>query len=216
MIVRDYFWEFRGGCQLYKMVFWIYLVIDLWFTSPKVNFWAGVPIVFAMISALCHVVSMPTMMYLVPFSHKDRENYIQKMLYAEVGIPMVIALFWDLIIGLAGKLTLYAFIIQLVSIFTLTYIGGALEDRGKKKAAYKDITIFSAIARLISYIGGIVFLYICVDSISTMEFCVVLGIWLFVFGPILWGVKRRWKKIRADFADYEIATTEEVQNADYY
>lgn len=218
-VISDYFVEFVRGFKLARLGLIAYIAVGTlymnWIDAESMNWMGGIPIIFALMSGAFHMVSLPMMMYLVPYTQEKREQYIERMLYVKIGIPMIFAVVVDLIAAFIQPLSGYALLLQLIAIFLITYITGTLNDGTvdaiEKKAAYGGFRDFVAIPIILCYIAGPVMFMICSDSISKTEFLVILGVMGAIFLPIINFIRKRWKRIRANFADYEMSGKLEVR-----
>ncbi len=218
-LFRDYWYDFARGFKLERLgLIGCIAVAALYTNGTDVGElkWMGmIPIAFAIISGAFHLLSLPMMMYLVPYTQQEREAYIQRMLYMKMGVPFTFALIWDGVAILLQQLSLYHILLQLLTVLLITYIMGTLNDgtveAQKKKSAYGDIRDYVAIPLMICYVGGAEIGMVCMDSISKAEF-----LWIFVI-MLISGffmvnlIRKRWKAIRANFANYEMITKTEVR-----
>jgi len=220
MVIQDYFYEFIRSFRFARLLLISYCFLEAlymydgnWMESDK-NWITGIPIVFAVLSAAFHKVSLPFMMYMVPYSKQQREEYIQKSLQIKMIIPLAFACVLDLTAAFTGTLSIYSLILQITTILLITYLCGTLNDGRidaiEKKMAYGSIRYFVAIPLLACYFGASAVFIICIGSVSKIEFYIVLLVMLIVFLPMVYVVSKRWKTIRSNFADYEILTQTEV------
>ncbi len=218
-IVKDYFGEFYRGFKLARLGLLAYIAIGSiyynWTELKYASFLMGLPILYAIFSGAFHLVSLPFMMYLIPYNQKMREAYIQKMLVVKMAIPLGFALLCDGIAFLLGEVSIYAFILQLLSVFCISYICGTLNDgtinATEKKAAYGGMQDFIGVMLMMSYVGGTIMAIVCMGHINKIEFLVILSFLFVIFCPIMLAIHKRWKQIRANFANYEMATKLEAR-----
>jgi hypothetical protein len=175
----------------------------------------GLLIFLTIISGSYHFVSLPVMMYVVPYTKQMREDYIRRMLKLKVGIPLMVSGCVDIVMLAFDRTLLKAVVLQLVTVFFISYLFGTLNDEPLLNNVYKP-----AFGRLREFIGAILMLCymlslvmfcICVSQISNVEFGVILIILLAVFGTISLNVHRRWKVIRSKLASYEMVMEMEVK-----
>lgn len=173
------------------------------------NWLVGIPVFIALISSSFHRASLPFMMYLVPYSKKQREEYIQKMLTVNIAFPVLFGCLFDIAAVCLGSVSYYAVILQMTGILFITYICGILCDgsfslESQTMPVYGKIRIWAAIPPVLCYLGGNVLFAVCVGPVSKTEFWVVLGIMLLILLPIVVAIHKHWKTIRSNFADYEM------------
>lgn len=175
----------------------------------NINWLAGIPIIIAIISCSFHRTSLPFMMYLVPYSKKQREEYIQKMLIVKIAFPVLLGCLFDIAAVCFGSVSYYAVILQMTGILFITYICGILCDgnlslESQNMPVYGEIQIWSSIPPVLCYMGGSVLFAVCAGPVSRTAFWVVLGIMLPILLPIAAVIQKHWKTIRSNFADYEM------------
>lgn len=216
-VIKDYFYEFHRSLKPGTLNIISFVSIGIlsanWVDLENPNYLSGIPIIFALLSATFHQVSLPLMMYLIPYSKAQRETYIQKMLYMKMLIPLCVALIWDFTLLFIKPMSVYAFLLQLISILIITYICGTLNEENansmESRIAYGSMRNFAVIPLILVYIGGVEMVVVCMeDSISQLDFALVIGAMLLLFLPIIHVISKHWKQIRSNFANYEIATWE--------
>lgn len=86
-VIHDYFLEFLRGLRsewfgrlIAFMAIGVACMGRILIKEPTWHWLVGLPILFAMISAALHSISLPFMMYLIPSSREQRERYIERML----------------------------------------------------------------------------------------------------------------------------------------
>lgn len=173
------------------------------------NWLVGIPIFIAFISSSFHKTSLPFMMYLIPYSKKQREEYIQKMLAVKIAFPVIFGCLFDIAAACFGSVSYYAVILQMTGILFITYICGILCDgsfsfESQTMPVYGEIRTWSGFPPVLCYMGGNVLFAVCVEPVSQTEFWVVLGIMLLILLPIAVAIQKHWKMIRSNFADYEM------------
>lgn len=213
LAVKDYFLGFFGDInseRLGLLVSWASIgAVFFWrfWSEISKNWLTGLPVVFAVLSGALHNVSLPYMMYLVPFSREQRETYIQKSFYVKVAVPMFFAGLCDTVAVFLGDVSIYGLVLQLVTVFCVTYICGMLMDdmvRGAKgRRAYGNLKDFVEVPLVLCMMGGSAMFAICLYPISEVEFWVIFLIEMVIMLPVIWGVRKKWKVIRRNFADYE-------------
>jgi len=221
-IILDYFKDFSrdfhakknalGICIVYLSTVFIYPCI-LGFKNGveqlDKNWLLGIPILFAIVSGSFHRVSLPFMMYLIPYSKKQRENYIQKMLIVKIAVPVILGCFFDIAAISFGPVSCYAVILQMTGILFITYTCGTLCDssnilESENRLAYGEMRNWCNIPLILCYMGGTILFAVCVDHISKTEFWAILIIMLLILLPIAAIIQKHWKIIRSNFADYEM------------
>lgn len=218
-VISDYFVEFVRGFKLARLGLIAYIAIGTlymnWVDADIMNWFGGIPIIFAMMSGAFHMVSLPMMMYLVPYTREKREQYIERMLYVKIAVPVFFAVVVDLLAAFINPLSEYAILLQFIAIFLIAYITGTLNDGTvdaiEKKAAYGEFRDFVAIPIMLCYVAGPVMFMVCSDDISKTQFWIILGMMVVLFLPIVNSIRKRWKRIRANFADYEMSGKLEVR-----
>lgn len=169
----------------------------------------GIPIFISIISSSFHRTSLPFMMYLVPYSKRQREEYIQKKLIVKIAFPVILGCLFDIAAVCFGPVSYYAVILQMTGILFITYICGILCEgsllfESPTMPVYGEIRRWSAIPPFLCYMGSNVLFAICVGPVSRTEFWVILGIMLLILLPIAAAIQKHWKTIRSNFADYEM------------
>lgn len=213
LVIKDYFLGFYRDInpqRLGLLVAWASIgVMFCWRFQAEMsrNWLFAIPVAFAVLSGAFHDVSLPFMMYLVPFSKEQREAYIRKSLYVKVAIPMLFAGLCDSAAAILGDVSIYGLVLQLVTIFCVTYICGMLWDdtvhSTKERPAYDNLKDFAEVPLVLCQIGGSAMFAICLYSISEVEFWIIFLIEMIIMLPLVWGVTKKWKTIRRNFADYE-------------
>lgn len=213
LVIKDYFLGFfrdinpeRLGMlitwgSIGAMFFWRF------WSEPSKNWLVGLPVVFALLSGAFHDISLPYMMYLVPFSKEQREAYIQKSFYVKVAIPMLFAGLCDIAAALLGEVSVYGLVLQLATVFCVTYLCGMLWDdmvrSAKGRKAYGNLKDFVEIPLMLCMVDGWAMFAVCLYPVSDVTFWVIFLIEMVIMLPIIWGVRKNWKTIRRNFADYE-------------
>lgn len=212
LIIKDYFQGFVRGVTTRSNATFLFCIAIGIVTADKSdlsNRMAGVPIIFALLSAALHTVELPVMMYLVPLSKKQREDYIQKMLQIKILVPLTFACLWNLAAAALHPVSIYACCLQMVYILLCTYICGMLNNDNiaavEKKTAYGGMKDFVNVILVSCYIEGVPVVIICMGSISKVEFWIILAIMLALMLPPARAAGKRWKMIRSNFATYETA-----------
>jgi hypothetical protein len=219
-IFKDYLDDFRrcSGlqrlfCVSVEMIFGLIFIIMNGHVGLEDI--VGLLILLTIISGAYHFVSLPMMMYVVPYTKQMRENYIQKMLKLKVGMPLMVSACVDIVMLVFDRTLIKAVVLQLVTVFFISYLFGTLNDEPLLNNVYKP-----AFGRLREFIGAILMLCymlslvmfcICVSQISNVEFWAILIVLLVVFGTISLNVHRCWKVIRSKLASYEMVTEMEVK-----
>lgn len=172
------------------------------------NWLVGIPILIAIISSSFHRTSLPFMMYLIPYSKKQREEYIQKMLTVKIAFPVIFGCLFDIMAVCFGSVSYYAVILQMTSILFITYIcgicDGSFSFESQTMPAYGEIRICSYISPILCYMVSNVLFSVCVEPVSQAEFWVIMIIMLLTLLPIAVTIQKHWKTIRSNFADYEM------------
>lgn len=204
-VIRDYFLDFSSGFSSERMLPVCYTLLGCCFANNGLGFcnespdWLlGIPVFFALVSSAFHKVSLPFMMYLIPYSRQEREEYIQKMLAVKIGIPIMSGCLCDIVAVCLGTITLYGFILQMVSIVSVTFISGTLT---KNRTA----------VMLLCYFEGSIMSVLCMIPLSRIVLWIVTGILAVTFLPGMAAAGRRWKGTRSRIADYELAVETEVK-----
>lgn len=213
LVIKDYFLGFFRDInpeRLGLLIAWgsIGAMFSWRFWSDTSKNWlAGLPVVFAVLSGAFHNVSLPYMMYLAPFSKKQREAYIQKSFYVKIAVPMLFAGLCDIAAALLGEVFLYGLVLQFVTVFCVTYICGMLWDdmvrSTKGRTAYGNLKDIVEVPLVLCQIGGSAMFAVCIGPISEVEFWIIFLIEMVIMLPVIWGVRKNWKAIRRNFADYE-------------
>lgn len=220
-VISDYFKDFGRDlpikknalslCLIYSFGFFIYTCafgMKYGIERTNKNWLVGIPVLFAITSSSFHRVSLPFMMYLIPYSQKQREEYIQKMLYVKIIAPVILGCLFDLTAFFLNSISYYVVILQMTGILFITYICGILCDSDiyetEKRPVYGKIRSWSSIALVFCYMGSTILFIICVDVISKTEFWIVLSIMVLLLLPITATLHKHWKTIRSNFADYEM------------
>lgn len=218
-VIADYFRDFRRDLWNKKNVLLLCCIYYISFAStgstfhivsPLKNQIIGVSVLIAVLNGSFHKVSLPFMMYLVPYSKRQREEYIQKMLYVKILFPLILGCLLDMVAACFGSVSCYTVILQMSGIFFISYICGILCDGSQnfydseKRAVYGELRIFTVAFSVICYIAGTALAVICTDSISKTEFWVIFSVMLALFLPITGKIHKHWKTIRSNFAVYEM------------
>lgn len=205
-VIRDYFLDFASGCSLQRIgLFVCWMAIACPITGSLVgvskgglNWLLGIPVFFALVSSAFHKVSLPFMMYMIPYSRQEREEYIQKMLAVKIGIPILVGCLCDIAALCAGTITLYGSVLQMASIVSVTFISGTMNNSRTS-------------VMLLCYFEGSVMSVLCMLPLSGMVFWIVTGILAVTFFPGMVVAGKHWKQIRSRIADYELAVETEVK-----
>lgn len=219
-VVKDYFRDYKRAARwdrlLYVAMTILYALNPFRKDFDLLRYAAGLPLLLALLSGVLHMVSLPMMMYLVPYTKQMREKYIQKYLNVKIAVPMVISVVFDIVLLIINPALIGNIVLQILIVFFITSIMGMLQDgpvlANEKKVAFGGIREFTGMFLLICYIASLVMFIICSSTISILEFWTVLLVTLFIFGPITIFLVKRWGQIKSNFADYEMATKTEVQN----
>ncbi len=217
IVLKDYFRGFGRGLWpeglTFLAFFAIYMPLSLkWEKLGEMNWMAGAPILFVMVSGIGHIPTLSFMMYLIPWSKGRREEYVQKMLHVEILVPIGITLLWDIAAFFIQSLSVYVFIMQMVSVLVTTYIFGALNNKGnmygeENRAVYgKDVTLAGVILCLCSF-GAVIMFVVCTSQVDRRDFILILSLQILLSLPGVVWIKKRWKTIRARIADYETAVS---------
>ncbi|MBR6770986.1 MAG: hypothetical protein IKM28_07085, partial [Lachnospiraceae bacterium] len=129
----------------------------------------------------------------------------------------LVAIFW-------GQLSLYLFILQIFSVFIISYIFGTLNDGrliGKVRGRKEDLVIIPLL--LGCHLGGIMFVF-CIDSINRQKFFIIFAVLVCIFVPMICWINKKWRSIRSNLADYQLIVKAEekdfrrrgLSNADYH
>lgn len=220
-VIADYFYEYvrgnhKGALGLSGFLI-VFCIASMFYLEAK-NGSAFIPILVALISGDLHRISLPYMMYLVLFSAKEREMYIQKMLRVKVLVPVAFCLAWDSVLLLFDFLPGYVFVLQLVSVLGVTYISGMLKDgsiqEAEEKKVYGSMRGYVGALMVAQQIAFGVMMMICMGEVSRIEFQIVAAILLLIFFPVIIMIRKHWSVIRSNFASYEMVMETEVKNAD--
>lgn len=220
MILRDYFKDYKRAVRwdrmLYVIIIMCYALNPFRGDFDLLRYAAGLPLFLALLSGVLHMVSLPMMMYLIPYTKQMREEYIQKYLNVKIAVPMTISVVFDIILLLIRPGLIRNIILQLLMVFFITYIMGILHDGSvlpdDRKAAFGGIKYFAGMFLVICYIGSLVMYIICSSMMDDFEFTATLLVMLFIFGFTTIIISKHWKQIKENFADYEMMTRTEVQN----
>lgn len=216
-VLKDYFLGFFGefnSMRLSLLISWsVVLAMFFWgfrSTLPK-NWLMAIPIPFALLSGIFHNVSLPFMMYLVPFSKEQREAYIRKSLYVKILIPMLFAGMCDIAVAFLGHVSVYGLVLQLVTVFSVAYICGILCDgtvlEARERKVYGNLKNFVGAIFATCYLCTAAMFGICMYPVNVVEFWVIFLIEMAVMLPILIVVGKGWKTIRHNFTDYEMLSS---------
>lgn len=175
----------------------------------EINWMAGAPVILVFFDGLFHTISLTSMMYLVPLSKEQREEYIQKMCLVRMLVPVAFTLLWDIAAWCMSQFSLYVFLTQLLCVIIGAYLNATLAEGGQgayqTRTAFGDLRGFVAAIRVACALAMWAVGVLCMYEIGRVAFCVTAGILLVVFLPIMAAVHKRWPAIRANFADYEKA-----------
>ncbi len=207
-----------------KALFFSYISIGLMFfwlpqqQGIRYNWLLAIPVVFAVVSGAFHNVSLPFMMYLVPYTKRQREAVIGKLLYVKIVIPLFFAGLCDIAAVFLTEVSIYALILQLATVFCITCLCGMLSDdrRLEKGHAYGGLRDSVGIGMMLCQVGGSAMFAICLYPVSAAAFWVTFLIEMMVMLPFLVVVGKRWKQIRHNFAEYELMDGGFDKNADYH
>lgn len=221
-VIIDYFKDFSRDLHAKKnslIVCLVYLSTAFLYTCAygltkeieqlNKNWLVGIPIFIAVISSSFHRTSLPFMMYLIPYSKKQREEYIQKMLAVKIAFPLIFGCLFDIAAVCLGSVSYYAVILQMTGILFITYICGILCDgsfsfESQYMPVYGEIRTWSGLPPFLCYMGSNILFGICVEPVSQTEFWVILSIMLLFLLPMAAAIQKHWKTIRSNFADYEM------------
>jgi hypothetical protein len=216
-VLKAYLADFKRSFRFQTFVLVAYLIIICIIAVGRDEFVrlgavVGIPILLSLISGAFHFASLPTMMYIVPYTKQMREEYIQKMLKVKLGVPMAVAVCMDIVMLVCDRTLFRAVVLQLVAVFFVSYLFGTLNDDQPLNAEY-----ISAFGGLRQYNGSILMLCCllsvgmycaCLSPISRVEFWIILIVVLTVFGTISLNIRKRWNTIRSNLASYEMVMTE--------
>lgn len=219
-VLKDYFKEYKRGFNFARLILILLIAVGPIVVNENrfgLNYVLGIPVLFATISGAFHIVSLPVMMYFIPATKKMREIYIQRMLEIKIMVPMMVAVFVDLILICFGKAYIKAVILQIMAVFFITFIMGTLNDGtyfpDEFKLAQEGMRYFSASILMGCYVfSGAIIQIVCSEEILLSEFLTVLGVCVAVLGTISLCICKYWHSIKANYADYEMTTKVEVQN----
>jgi len=220
-VILDYFKDFSRNLHAKKNTLGICIV---YMSTPAIwsifgskngieqldkNWLIGIPVLFAIISSSFHKVSLPFMMYLIPYSQKQREEYIQKMLTVKIAVPVIFGCLSDIAAISFGTVSCYAVILQMTGILFIAYTCGALCDydiifESKNRPVYGEVRTWCSILLILCYMGSPILFAVCVDHISKTEFWVIMILMILILLPIAAMIHKHWKAIRSNFADYEM------------
>ena len=230
-ILKNYWNEYSRMMDSRKMVALLLIATitaEIVFAGEADGFgiMVAIPILFSLISGAFHTVSLPQMMYLLPLTNEMREEYIQKSLYVKVGVPLSVAVVVDAILLFLEPSRYFALLLQMLTVFLVSYIMGMINEGSglwnEGKAMWYDgnpaygggFRYFADLCLIFCYwCVGILGLVCGSKEIKLWEFFTVLGFELLIYGSIAIIVARRWKRIRANFANYERAFQKEAAGA---
>jgi hypothetical protein len=220
-LFKVYIAEFKRnfGLQRFIMVFYVIFISIGTIFIKKASFTlfngiVGLLIFLALISGSFHVVSLPMMMYIVPYTKKMREDYIQKLLNIKVGIPLTVSACVDIIVLICDRTLLRTIILQLVTVFFISYLFGTLNYEhilNVYKPAFGGLREYNGAILMLCYLLSYIMYYVCLSQISNVEFWIILAVILIIFGTISLNVHKRWSIIRSNLASYEMVTEMEVK-----
>ena len=224
-VIAEYFRGFFRNISPDRTALFIsYISIGLMFLwlpqqqGIRYNWLLAIPVVFAVVSGAFHDVSLPFMMYLVPYTRQQREAFIGKLLYVKIAIPLLFSGLCDIAAAFLTEVSGYALILQLATVFCITCLLGMLSDgrRIEKGNAYGGLRDSVEIGNSFCQIGGAAIFAACLYPVSAVEFWVIFPIELMVMLPFLVIVGKRWRQIRRNFAEYERMDGGVDKNADYH
>lgn len=218
-VTADYFYEFVRGANKESISMWLFQIPFYMYILSQLDRINGLPCVvpffFAMISADLHRLTLPYMMYFIPYSLKERECYLQKMLHVKVLLPVAVCLVWDSIWVFGDSLSGYALVLQVLSVFGVTYLWGMLKDGSvqdaEEKKAFGSMKGYVGAVLIANLIAAAVILVVCTGEVSRLEFQIILGILLLVLLPSIIMTRKHWPDIRSNFANYEMVMETEVK-----
>ena len=212
--VKEYFKEYqRLLCWRKVLVAFAVLMYSLRPWEEGFHFYryiSGFPVFLAFVSGIFHHVSLPMMMYIMPYTNQMREDYIQKLLKVKVGIPMVVAVMFDVVVFAINPMQIKAIILQLLMVYLLTYIMGMIYDgqslQYEERSAFGTNNAFINFALWICYTGSVIMSILCGPNINNIEFGITFAVILLFYVPTARKISKQWKEIRANFAKYERIT----------
>lgn len=220
-IIKEYFRTYRDRNRLFKSIF--YLLLFGWaFLTPiiesvkteTVSVLVVIPMFLAVLAGVTHTCELPPMFYLLPGTKEQREQYLKRMLQVHVALPMLLCISVDVIALWIQPRMMKAVLLQLVTVFFITYCVGIVNDgvlwKNTAKAAYGQMGFFNGAIMVFSILASCIMILICSSPVSNMEFCVVLISFLVVYVPLFCAIRRRWRTIRKKLAVYELAMKEET------
>lgn len=213
-VIKDYILEYKRTISWRQILIVCYIVINSYFYQKdgdygNLNFLPAIPIFFALISAIFHEVSLHRMMYLIPYTDRMREKYIQMMLNIKIAVPVGFAVLFDLIfLGIqANGNSVRAAILQIVSVIVIAYLSGTLFDGNiatdTLKTAFGGLAYFNAVIYVLCVLYSMAMILICSSIISNAEFIAILIFTMIIMGSIVICVAKRWNTIRNNLANYE-------------
>lgn len=218
-VIHDYFKDFYRDWDTIKNTLMVCLIslslaiLYAWgfhYESDQLdrNGLVGVPIFIAVLSSSSHRVSLPFMMYLIPYSKKQREEYIQKKLVVKVAFPTIFGCLFDITAICFGFISYYAAILQIIGVFLITYMCGVCFDGTlflgpQVIPAYGKLRVWATSLDSLSYTFSSALFAMCAGALSRGEFWVAFAFLLCLL-LVAAMVHKHWKTIRGNFADYEM------------
>ena len=143
-VIREYFLEYKNRDQVLKSIFYVILFgasfLPFVFGSAKEGLgyiWLIFPMALALFAAITHTSALPTMLYLVPGSKKLREEYIRRMLKVKIGLPLALCAVIDIILLIVQPMMIKGVILQLVTVFFMSYCVGIRVRRHLKATMFR-------------------------------------------------------------------------------
>lgn len=182
------------------------------------NWLLAIPVAFAVVSGLFHNVSLPFMMYLVPYTRAQREVLIGRLLHVKIAVPLLFAGLCDIAAVFLTEMSVYALILQLATVLCVTCLCGMLSDdrRLEKENVYGGLRDSVGIGMMLCQIGGSAMFAVCLYPVSAVAFWLIFLIEMTIMLPFLAAAGKRWKLIRHNFAQYELIDGGFDKNADYH
>lgn len=220
-IIKEYFRAYKDRNRLLKSIFYMLLFGWPLLTSVMKNIktenlsvLTAIPMLLAVLAGVTHTCELPPMFYLLPGTKKQREQYLKRMLQVQVALPLIFCMAVDVIVLWIRPGMIKAVLLQLITVFFITYCVGIVNDgvlwRHTAKAAYGQMGFFNGAIMVFSILVSCVMILICSSPVSNREFYVVLLSFLLVYVPLFYAIHRRWRTIRKKLAVYELAIEEET------
>lgn len=221
-VIREYFLEYKNRNQVLQSIFYVILFgasfspFVLGSAKEGIRYvWLTLPMVLAMFAATAHTSALPSMLYRVPGSKKMREEYIRRMLYVKVGLPLALCVVIDIVLLILQPMMIKGVVLQLVTVFFMSYCAGITNDglvwrNNASRAAYGQVSYFNGPITVFSVIASCVMISICSSEITNVEFWIALAVYLVIYAPLSAALHKRWGGIREKLAVYELATKEET------